>query len=45
MTGTVLDYQNTEFQLKSVDLFDQFGVDEKLGVACVCDDVVEQVVD
>lgn len=45
MTKTVLNYQNTEFHLKLMDLFDQFGVDEKLGGACVCEDVVEQVVD
>lgn len=45
VTRTVLNYQNTEFHLKSVDLLDQFGADEKLGVACVCEDVVEQVVD
>lgn len=45
VTRTVLNYQNTELQLKSVDLLDQFGADEKVGVACVCEDVVEQVVD
>lgn len=45
VTRTVLNYQNTEFQLKLVDLLDQFGADEKVGVACVCEDVVEQVVD
>lgn len=45
MTQTVLDYQNTEFHLKLMDLLDQFGVNEKLGGACVCEDVVEQVVD
>lgn len=45
MTQTVLNDQNKEFHLKLVDLLDQFGADEKLGVACVCEDVVEQVVD
>lgn len=47
VTGTVLNYQNTEFQPKLMDRLDQFALctDEKLGVACVRKDVVEQVVD
>lgn len=45
VTKTVLNNQNTDFHLKLMDLLDQFGVSEKLGGACVCEDVVEQVVD
>lgn len=47
VTGSVLNYQNTEFHPKLMDLLDQFALctDERLGVACVCKDVVEQVVD
>lgn len=45
VTRTVLNNQNTEFHLKLMDLLNQFGVNEKVGGACVCEDVVEQVVD
>lgn len=47
VSGTVLNCQNTEFHPKLMDLLDQFALctDENLGVACVCKDVVEQVVD
>lgn len=44
----VFSNQNLEFHLTRTDLFDQFGLsadETKLGVACVCEEVVELVED